>query len=65
MGSVFVEKIFLIAGSGGILIDAIQAKDFNIILFLVSIYSLLTIISYTLRDISYELLDPRIRRKAR
>lgn len=65
VGSVFVEKIFLIAGSGGILIDAIQAKDFNIILFLVSIYSLLTIISYTLRDISYELLDPRIRRKAR
>ncbi|MDW2893138.1 ABC transporter permease [Mesomycoplasma ovipneumoniae] len=65
IGSIFVEKIFLITGSGGIMIDAIQSKDNNIILFLVIIYSLLTIISYTLRDISYELLDPRIRRRAK
>lgn len=65
IGSIFVEKIFLISGSGGIMIDAIQSKDNNIILFLVIIYSLLTIISYTLRDISYELLDPRIRRRAK
>ncbi|CNS32652.1 Uncharacterised protein [Salmonella enterica subsp. enterica serovar Typhimurium str. DT104] len=47
------------------MIDAIQSKDNNIILFLVIVYSLLTIISYTLRDISYELLDPRIRRRAK
>ncbi|AJC50016.1 ABC transporter permease [Mycoplasma flocculare] len=65
IGSIFVEKIFLITGSGGIMIDAIQSKDNNIILFLVIIYSLLTIISFTLRDISYELLDPRIRRRAK
>ncbi|WP_434337212.1 ABC transporter permease [Mesomycoplasma conjunctivae] len=65
IGSIFVEKIFLIAGSGGIMVDAIQSKDNNIILFLVIIYSLLTIVSYTLRDISYELLDPRIRRRAK
>lgn len=65
IGSIFVEKIFLITGSGGIMIDAIQSKDNNIILFLVIVYSLLTIISYTLRDISYELLDPRIRRRAK
>ncbi|CAC13583.1 OLIGOPEPTIDE ABC TRANSPORTER SYSTEM PERMEASE PROTEIN OPPB [Mycoplasmopsis pulmonis] len=65
IGSLFVEKIFLITGSGGILINAIESKDFNIILFLVILYSLLTIISFTLRDISYELLDPRVRRKGK
>lgn len=62
IGSLFVEKIFLITGSGGILVNAIQSKDFNIILFLVTVYSILTILSYTFRDILYEVLDPRIRR---
>ncbi len=47
IGSVFIEQIFFITGSGGLLLNAITSKDFNIILFMVTLFSLLTILSYT------------------
>nr|AJN18576.1 oligopeptide ABC transporter permease protein OppB [Mycoplasma sp. Ms02] len=63
VGSIFIERIFFITGSGNILFSAVTSKDYNIILFQVIFFSLLTILSYTLRDILYEIIDPRIRRK--
>ncbi|WP_408634341.1 ABC transporter permease [Mycoplasmopsis alligatoris] len=63
IGSLFVEQIFFITGSGGLLLQAITSKDYNIILFMVTLFSLITILSYTLRDILYEVIDPRVRRK--
>ena len=63
IGSMFVEQIYLITGSGGLLLQAITSKDYNIILFMVSLFSLITILSYTLRDILYELIDPRVRKR--
>ncbi|ADE19878.1 ABC transporter permease [Mycoplasma crocodyli] len=63
IGSMFVEQIFFITGSGGLLLQAITSKDYNIILFMVTLFSLITILSYTLRDILYEVIDPRVRRK--
>ena len=63
IGSLFVEQIFVITGSGGLLLQAITSKDYNIILFMVSLFSLITILSYTLRDVLYELIDPRVRKK--
>lgn len=62
LGSLFIESIFNIPGAGGLMLNAIQAKDNNIILFLVVIYSLITILSFALRDVLYKLLDPRVRR---
>ncbi|WP_406615043.1 ABC transporter permease [Mycoplasmopsis hyopharyngis] len=63
IGSMFVEQIFVITGSGGLLLQAITSKDYNIILFMVSLFSLITILSYTLRDVLYELIDPRVRKR--
>ncbi|MDD7837595.1 ABC transporter permease [Metamycoplasma hyosynoviae] len=63
IGSMFVEQIFIITGSGGLLLQAITSKDYNIILFMVSLFSLITILSYTLRDVLYELIDPRVRKR--
>ncbi|WGI37018.1 ABC transporter permease [Mesomycoplasma lagogenitalium] len=63
IGSIFIEQIFFIPGSGATLLQAIQTKDYNVILFLIIIFSLLTIVSYAARDILYEIIDPRIRRK--
>lgn len=62
LGSLFIESIFNIPGAGGLMLNAIQAKDNNIILFLVVIYSLITILSFALRDVLYKMLDPRVRR---
>lgn len=61
LGGIFVESFFQIPGSGGLLVSAIQVKDYNIILILVTIYSAMTILSYSLRDILYSILDPRVR----
>ncbi|WP_036458850.1 ABC transporter permease [Mycoplasma leonicaptivi] len=63
IGSIFIEQIFLISGSGATLLQAIQSKDYNVILFLIIMFALLTIISYATRDILYEVIDPRVRRK--
>lgn len=63
IGSMFVEQIFNITGSGGLLLQAITSKDYNIILFMVSLFSLITILSYTCRDLLYKLIDPRVRRR--
>ncbi|WP_370630550.1 ABC transporter permease [Mycoplasma sp. E35C] len=63
IGSIFIEQIFLIPGSGDTLLQAIQTKDYNVILFLIVMFALLTVLSYAFRDILYELIDPRIRRR--
>ena len=62
LGGMMVEKFFLIPGSGGLLVSAINVKDYNIILILVTIYSAMTILSYAIRDVLYRALDPRVRR---
>ncbi|OYD26535.1 oligopeptide transport system permease protein [Mycoplasma testudineum] len=62
IGSLFIEQIFSIPGSGGLFLNAIQGQDFSIVLFLTIVFVFLTILSYTSRDILYRLIDPRIRR---
>ncbi|MBN4083368.1 ABC transporter permease [Mycoplasma sp. CSL10137] len=63
IGSIFIEQIFFIPGSGATLLQAIQTKDYNVILFLIVMFTLLTILSYATRDMLYEVIDPRVRRK--
>nr|WP_027334576.1 ABC transporter permease [Mycoplasmopsis felifaucium] len=63
IGSMFIEQIFFITGSGGLLLNAITSKDYNIILFMVTLFSLLTILSYTCRDALYQIIDPRVRKR--
>ncbi|WP_027333999.1 ABC transporter permease [Mycoplasma elephantis] len=62
LGSLFIEKVYFISGSGSTMIDAIQSKDYNVVLFMIIMYSVLIILSYSLRDALYEVLDPRVRR---
>lgn len=62
LGSMYIEKVYFIAGSGSTMIEAIQAKDTNVVLFMIIVYSVLIILSYTLRDALYGVLDPRVRK---
>jgi len=61
MGSLLLESFFGIPGLGSYTIDAIQAQDFSVVRSMVFIGSLLYIIGLILTDISYTLVDPRIR----
>ena len=61
MGSLVMEAFFAIPGLGGFTIEAIHAQDFAIVRSMVYIGSVLYIIGLLMTDISYTLVDPRIR----
>ena len=60
-GSLLMEAFFAIPGLGGFTLYAIDAKDFSIVRSMVYIGSVLYIVGLILTDISYTLVDPRIR----
>ena len=60
-GSLVVEKIFAIPGMGSLLVTAIQVNDYNVIIALSFIYSILFIGTMLVVDILYGVIDPRIR----
>lgn len=60
-GSLIMESFFAIPGLGSFTIDAIQAQDFAIVRSMVYLGSILYIIGLIGTDISYTLVDPRIR----
>ena len=61
MGSLLAESFFGIPGLGSYTIDAIQAQDFAVVRSMVFIGSVLYIAGLLLTDLSYTLVDPRIR----
>lgn len=61
MGSLVAESFFGIPGLGSYTIEAIQAQDFAVVRSMVFIGSVLYILGLLLTDISYTLVDPRVR----
>lgn len=61
MGSLLMESFFGIPGLGSYTIDGIQAQDFAIVRSMVFLGSVLYIIGLIITDISYTLVDPRVR----
>ena len=61
MGSLLTESFFGIPGLGSYTIDAINAQDFAVVRAMVFIGSVLYIVGLILTDLSYTLVDPRIR----
>jgi peptide/nickel transport system permease protein len=61
MGSLITEAFFGIPGLGSYTIDAINSQDFAVVRAMVFLGSVLYIIGLILTDISYTLVDPRVR----
>ena len=61
MGSLLTESFFGIPGLGSYTIDAINAQDFAVVRAMVFIGSVLYIVGLVLTDLSYTLVDPRVR----
>ena len=61
MGALIAESFFGIPGLGSYTIDAIQAQDFSVVRSMVFLGSVLYILGLWLTDISYTLVDPRVR----
>ncbi len=60
-GSLVIEKIFFIPGLGMIFIQAAVNRDYYVVLGTVVVFSALLALFNFLVDISYSLLDPRVR----
>ncbi len=60
-GSILLESFFGIPGLGSITVDAIGANDFATLRVMVFIGSLLFVAGQILTDVSYTLVDPRVR----
>ncbi len=61
MGSLIIESFFGIPGLGSYTIDAIAREDFAIVRSMVFLGSVLYIVGLLLTDISYTIVDPRVR----
>lgn len=61
MGSLISESFFGIPGLGSYTIDAINAQDFAVVRSMVFLGSALYIVGLILADVSYTLVDPRVR----
>ncbi len=61
MGSLLMENFFGIPGLGSYTIEAINRQDFAIVRAMVFLGSVLYILGLILTDISYTLVDPRVR----
>ncbi|HSH07060.1 MAG TPA: ABC transporter permease [Burkholderiales bacterium] len=60
-GSLITESFFGIPGLGSYTIDAIQSQDFAVVRSMVFIGSVLYIFALLATDLSYTLVDPRVR----
>jgi peptide/nickel transport system permease protein len=61
IGSLIMESFFGIPGLGSYTIDAIHHQDFGILRAMVFLGSVMYIVGLILTDISYVLVDPRVR----
>jgi peptide/nickel transport system permease protein len=59
-GSVVIEVIFGIPGMGRLGFEAIMLRDYNVIMAILLISSVLTLIGMLISDLMYALVDPRI-----
>ena len=60
-GSVIAETIFSIPGMGRLFYEAVMARDYSVIMALVTVGAVLTMLGNLLADVGYALADPRIR----
>ena len=60
-GSMVVEGIFAVPGIGGILVDSITVSDYPLAIGALLFYSFLSVLTILIVDISYGIIDPRIR----
>jgi oligopeptide transport system permease protein len=66
-GSVIIEQIYSVPGTGTIFLRAMELNnyDYNLILGITAFYTVISLFAVLLVDLSYGIVDPRIRMGAR
>jgi peptide/nickel transport system permease protein len=60
-GTVFVEVIFAWPGVGRVMVDAVGARDYPVVMATTAIFAVLVIVGNLLADLLYAVADPRLR----
>ncbi|HUE74054.1 MAG TPA: ABC transporter permease subunit [Pirellulaceae bacterium] len=60
-GSLVLERIFNVPGMGSFFIDAAMQRDYTLALGMVVVYTALLLVMNTLVDLSYAIIDPRVK----
>lgn len=60
-GAIFIESIFGWPGIGRLLLSAVEARDYPIIVGITFMLAIVTLLANLLTDVLYALIDPRIR----
>jgi peptide/nickel transport system permease protein len=64
-GTVFVEVIFAWPGMGRVMVDAVGARDYPVVVATTAIFALLVVLGNLLADLLYTAADPRLRGSTR
>ncbi|MBQ7250190.1 MAG: ABC transporter permease [Bacilli bacterium] len=64
-GSTILERLYGIPGIGGLFYDALNAKDYNVLFVDMALFTTISLVSGVFLDLSYGLIDPRIRMGAK
>ena len=64
-GSIILEQLYSINGIGRLYIEALNAKDWNVLLVDMAVYTVIGLVANLVVDLSYGIVDPRIRRGAK
>ncbi len=59
--SLLIERVFDLDGMGKLFYDSMVGRDYNVVLALIFILSLLTMLGRLLSDLSYVVINPRIK----
>lgn len=64
VGAVVIERVFLIPGLGSMLLDSVARRDLTAVQTIVMLLVVFTLTVNLIVDVTYRLIDPRIRRSA-
>lgn len=60
-GSLVIETIFAIPGMGGIMVKSINAPDYPVTLAVLMFFTIISLFTQFIVDMSYGIIDPRVR----
>ncbi len=64
-GSMILENLYGITGIGSLFVDALNAKDYNVLFVDMAIFTTMGLLAGVILDLSYGFIDPRIRMGAK
>jgi microcin C transport system permease protein len=59
-GSIVIESVFALPGMGMLLIESLSSRDYNVLMGVAVLQSLIIMLGQLMSDIAYVLVDPRI-----